>query len=299
MKRLWIIPAVAAALVAPLQAGVEYEARSWQEGQQQNKQAEMTVRAKIDGENGRIEFLESGNPWMGEGTYLLTTDAGETLYLVKPEDKSYGEFDLDSMMQMLGALTDSGMVEFEIQNPRLETLASGPGKTVAGLPTRQARYRTTYDMRMKILGFKRIESVESLQEVYYTEELRDAAMGVWLRKEPPRTGTELDTLIDLEVSKIKGFPLEIVDTTTTTGKKGKQTTTVTRTQVTKLNRGVSFPADTWIIPDDYTPVQVMPTEAMLAEGRQAPPEEAEGAEEQEEKGGLMGRLKKLGRKKDG
>ena len=199
------------------------------------------------------------------------------------------------MMQMLGALSAGGLVDFEIENPRLERLDAGAGKTVAGMSTRHARYRTTYDMRVKVLGFKRAQSVETVQDVYYSDELRDAAMGVWLRKEPPRTGTDLDRLIDLEVEKIQGFPLETVDTTTTTGKKGKQTTTVTRTVVSRVDRGVSFPAGTFVIPDGYTPVQMMPTEAMLAAGQQPTAEEGEG--EGEKKGGVFGRLKKLGKKK--
>ena len=296
MKRLWIILIAAAALAAPLRAGVEYEARTWQEGKQANEQAEMNVHGMIDGEKARIEFVESANPWMSEGAYLLTTDAGRTLQLVKPADKTYGEFDLDSVMRMLGALGEAGIVSFEIENPKLETLAEGPGKTVAGVSTRHARYRTTYDMRMKIMGFKTMQNVQSTQDVWYTDELRDAAMGVWLRKEPPRTNTDLDRLIDLEVSKIKGFPLETVDTMVTTGKKGKQTTTITRMRVEKVSRGVSFPASTWVIPDDYTPVQMMPSAEMMA--GQPPPEQSDG-EEPKDEGGIMGRFKKLGRKKDG
>ena len=298
MKRTWTSLIVALALAAPLRAGIEYEARTWQEGQQANKQAEISVHGMIDGDNARIEFVESGNPWMSQGTYLLTTDAGQTLQLVNPQEKTYGEFDLDSVMQMLGALGESGIVSFEIENPRVETLAQGPGKTVAGVATKHARYRTSYEMRMKIMGFKNTQSVQSTQDVWYTEGLSDAAMGVWLRKEPPRTNTDLDRLIDLEVSKIQGFPLETVDTTVTTGKKGKQTTTTTRMQVTKLSRGVSFAASTWVIPDDYTPIQMNPAEAVMA-GGQPPPEQSDGEEKEEEEGGIMGRFKKFGRKKDG
>lgn len=297
MKRLWTTLILSAAVAAPLAAGIEYEARSWQEGQQANKQAEMSVLAKVDGEKARIQFVESGNPWMSEGAYLLTTDGGKTLQLVKPADKTYGEFELDSVMRMLGSLGEAGIVSFEIENPRLETLEQGPGKTVAGMATKHARYRTTYDMRMKIMGFKKMQSVESTQDVWYSDDLRDPAMGVWLRKEPPRTNTDLDKLIDLEVSKITGFPLETTDTMITTGKKGKQTTTTTRMRVEKLSRGVSFPASTWVIPDDYTPVQMMPSAEMLA-GGQPPPEQSEGEGEEEDKG-VLGRFKKFGRKKDG
>ncbi|MFQ5349895.1 MAG: hypothetical protein ACE5EG_05565 [Thermoanaerobaculia bacterium] len=294
MKRLWITLLLAGALVPPLEAGIAYKARTWQEGQQANRQAEITVWARIDGDRARIEFQESGNPWMTKGSYLLTTDGGKTLYLVKPEDKSYGEFDLDQVMQLLGALSESGVIDFEIENPRLETLERGPGKSVAGIATKHARYRTTYDMQMKILGFKKRQQVETVQDVWYTTEVRDAGMGVWLRRQPPRTGTDLDRLIDLEVEKMGGgFPLETAETMTMTGRKGRQTTTITRMRVSELDRGASFAPGIYVIPSDYTPVEFVPTEATMAGGQQeTPPEE-------EKKGGIMGRFKKLGKKNKG
>ena len=53
MKRTWISLTVALALAAPLSAGVEYEARTWQEGQQANKQAEMIVRGNPNAAKNR------------------------------------------------------------------------------------------------------------------------------------------------------------------------------------------------------------------------------------------------------
>ena len=297
MKRFWIALGLAASLAAPALAGIEYRARTWQEGQQKNKQMESSVKASVDGDKARIEFEDSGNPMMPAGSYLLTTDAGRTLFLVKPSDKTYGEFDLDAIMRLIGAVSESGLVDFEINNARVEMLDRGPGKTVAGVATEHARFRTTYDMKIKVLGMGRAQNVETVQDIWYTEALQDAAMGVWLRKEPPRTNTELDELVDLEVAKIRGLPLETIATMTTTGKKGKATTTVTHTLVSDLRRGVSFPAATFVIPDDYTPVQMMPTEAMLAGGEQQPP--AADDEQEEEQGGLLGRFKKFGKKKDG
>lgn len=300
MKGIWIATLVAAGLAAPLQAGIEYRAGTWQEGERTNKQAESSVVASVDGDKARIVFEDSGNPWMPAGSYLLTTDGGRTVYLVKPEEKTYGEFDLDAVMQMFGALSQGGLLNFQIDNARVETLESGPGKTVAGVSTQHARYRTSYDMTIKVLGMGRTQRVETVQDIWYSDALGDAAMGIWLRKEPPSTGTELDELIDMEVSKIRGLPLETISTTTTTAKKGKQSsTTTTHTLVSDLRQGVSFPAGTFVIPEDYTPVQMMPTQEMMASGAQEAPADAEQGEEEEEQGGLLGRFKKLRKKKDG
>ncbi len=293
MKRITIALLLCFGLALPAVAGIEYRARTWQEGAQKNKQMESSVKASIEGDKARIDFEDSGNSTMPAGSYLLTTDGGGTVFLVRPEDKTYGEFDLEAVMQMLGAMSDSGLLDFQIDNARVETLDRGAGKTVAGIPTEHARFRTTYDMKIKVLGMGRTQNVETVQDIWYSDALQDAAMGIWLRKAPPRTGTELDELIDLEVAKIRGLPLETVSTMTTTGKKGKSTTTTTHTQVSDLRQGVSFPADTFVIPDDYTPVEMMPSEAMLAgDGEQADGEE-------EEQGGLLGRFKKFGKKKDG
>lgn len=293
MKRASVTLVLMMALALPLEAAIEYEARSWQEGERKNEQSDMTVLGKIDGEKARVEFRESGNPWMKEGRYLLTTNGGKTLYLVDPAEKTYGEFDLDEVMQLLGAFGDSGLLEFRIDNASIESLESGPGKEVAGVSTRHARFRTSYDMQIKVMGLKRSQNVQTIQDVWYSDELDDAALGVWLRKEPPSTGTELDELIDLEVGKISGFPLETIATMVTTGKKGKQSTTTSRTLVTRLERGASFPAGTFEIPDGYTPVQMMPDAALLAAGQ---PGTTEPQGDDEPKGGLMGRFKKLGKK---
>ena len=67
VKRLWIACTLALGLAWPALAGIEYKARTWQEGDQANKQSEMTVHSMVDGDSARIEFRESGNPWMSEG----------------------------------------------------------------------------------------------------------------------------------------------------------------------------------------------------------------------------------------
>ena len=83
--------------------------------------------------------------------------------------------------------------------------------------------------------------------------------------------------------------------TITTGKKGKQTTTTTHMLVSELQQGASFPAGTFVIPADFTEMQLMPTEAMMAAGQESPSDD----EGEEQKGGMFGRFKKFGKKKDG
>lgn len=293
MRRLWIILLLLIGLAVPAQAGVEYRARTWQEGKQQNKLADSSVKASIEGAKVKIVFEDSGNPSMPAGSYLLSTDGGKTINLVNPADKTYGKFDLDTVLELLSAFQESGMLDIQIENARLEELTAGPNKTVAGVNAKHARYGMSYEMLLKVIGIKKRLSITSIQDVWYTDEVREAGMGLYLRRDLPKTGTDLDELIALEASKVKGFPVETILTQTTTGKKGKQTTTTTHTLVSELLKGVSFPGETFVIPDDYTPVELMPTGAMMA-GDQPP-----DGEEPKEEGGILGRFKKFGKKKDG
>ncbi len=270
----WACVALLAAL--PAGAAIHYKALTQQEGGAANDAMDIGVEAWIDGEKAKILFTESGNPFMGQGSYLLTTDGGRTLYLVDPESKQYSEWDLDAILKMAGGVLQGmkGVFSLKFSQPRVEMLAEEPGGTLVGLPTTRYRHRTSYTIDMKILGMKRSQAVESVQDVWSTEALGDPALGVWLRKEPPKTGDpELDGLIAAEMSKVRGFPLKMVDETTMTGKKGKQETTRTVTEVTELDRAAVVAAGTFEIPADYAQTQMMPD--LTAEG---------GEEEEEDEG---------------
>ena len=170
---------------------------------------------------------------MEKGSYLITTDGGETLFLVDPEEKTYTEWDLRAMMNMVGAVMEGmgGMFQIEISDPEVEKLLEENGETIVGLPTTHYRYRTAYTMDMKIMGMRRDpRSVEMVQDIWSTEEVADPALAVWLKREPPTMGnTGLEKLIDTEMSKMKGFPDLKTDPTESisTGQKGKHSVTKT------------------------------------------------------------------------
>ena len=52
----------------------------------------MVVEAKIEGQNALITFTETSaaNPLLKAGSYLLTHDAGQTMFLVDPESVWWG-----------------------------------------------------------------------------------------------------------------------------------------------------------------------------------------------------------------
>lgn len=250
---------IGAAAALPAQAGVYYQAVTRDDA----SRGEVVVHGWVDGDKAKIEFEQTGKGQgpMTAGTYLLTQDGGETLYLVNPKEKTYSRWDLEAMLATAGAVMESmgSMMSFDISDPQIEELAQGDGGTVAGLPTTYAKYRTTYSMEMKILGMKRSNQVEMVQEIWATDAVVDPGFGVWLRKGRPTGNESLDRLIKAEMSKVHGFPLKTVTVTTTTGgKKGKQNTTRSETVVTELDRDRSIPASTFEIPAGYEETQMLP-----------------------------------------
>jgi len=268
----------AAAVPSPALAGIQYTAVTSTEGPGQSQRT--AVEAWIDGPRGKVVFSESGSPGLEAGQYLLTQDGGKTLYLVDPKEKAYAEWDLEAMLQMFGSLLQAmgPIVNFKIENVEVEKLGSESGGTVAGLPTTKTRWRTEYDLTLKVLGMGRKNHVETFQEVWSTGELADPALGLWLRAASPTGFEELDELVSAEAAKLDGFPLKSIAVTTTTGQKGKrsQESRVT-TEVTSLDRSVAIPASTFEIPEGYTQSQALvPQTAQGPEGEEEEEEEEEG-----------------------
>jgi hypothetical protein len=246
--------------VHPALAGVYYKAESVIEPDNGQSQR-MDVEAWVDGEKAKIVFTESNNPMTPEGSYLLTTDGGQVLYLVNPEEKTYTEWDLAAMMQTLGAMMDSmgGMMSMEFSEPQVEKLLEEDGGSILGMSTTHYRYRTTYTMDLKVMGMRRSNEIETVQDLWTTEEMDEAALGVWLRSTPPETGNEdIDGLVQAEIAKVQGFPLKTVTVSTTTGEKKKRSTTTRSTTEVKVLERRDAPAGSFEIPAGYEEREMLP-----------------------------------------
>lgn len=284
MKRLTIFLILALAAL-PAFAGIHYKATTTTEDtQNRSNNMNMEVEGWVSGDKARVEFKESGNPMAKKGAYLITRDGGKTIYLVDPEEKTYAEWDIQAMLGLVGAVTQGmgPLLKMEFSDPKVEKLLDEDGGTVAGLPTRHTRYRTSYDMKVKVLGMGNEASVVTEQETWSTDRLQDVGLGIWLRSDPPRTGNpQFDKLIAAEVEKTAGFPLKTVTVSTTTQKKGgKATTTRSVMQVTQLDTKADVAAASFEIPAGYQETQLLPTG------------------ESEEEGGLGGLLRNRNKKKD-
>jgi hypothetical protein len=268
----------------PAFAGVHYKSVTKTEDAQ-TKGSSMAVEGWVSGEKARVEFKESANPAAKQGSWLLTKDGGKTIYLVDPEEKTYAEWNLQAMLGLVGSVMQGmgPLLKIEFSDPKVEKLLDEDGGTVSGLPTRHYRYRTSYLMKMRVLGMANDANVVTEQDIWSTDRLQDVGLGIWLRSDPPRTGNEqFDKLITAEAGKTHGFPLKTVTVSTTTQKKNnKQTVTRSTMEVTQLDTSANVPGSSFEIPAGYKETQLMPT--------------AEQGEQEEEQGGLGSLLR--GRKK--
>lgn len=245
-------------------AGIYYKAETTTVGDQKAQNSEMVVEAWVEGPKARIEIVESDNPMAGQGSYIVTKDGGKNLFLVNPKDKTYMEWNMDQLLQMAGAMMEAmgGIVNFTFENVKTEKLAQGSGDNMFGHETDYYKYQTSYDLQIKVMGMRRQQSVESIQEMWVTDNLRDLGLGIWLRNEPPSTGNEeLDHMIREQMKLVKGFPLrsKTVSTTRQWNKKRtkvrKQTTATTITEVKEM-REVAFKAGMAEVPAGYERVEM-------------------------------------------
>lgn len=252
-KRIAVFLLAVAVVASPALAGVYYEAVTRSEGKGAEMQASR-VKAWAHGESARVEFVESGNPMMAAGGYMVTEDGGKNLFFVNPKEKTFTRFDVEAMGQFVGGA--SKMVNMKISDHKVENLGEEPGGLVAGLPTTHYRYRTSYAMEMSVIGMKMRSNVVQEQDIWSAPKLVEAALGIWLRKNPPSFGNpEFDAMVKAEMGKMQGFPLKSVTRTTTTDKKGKSETTVTSMEVTKLELDL-VPNVSFKVPAGYEEVDM-------------------------------------------
>lgn len=252
---------------APAEAAVRYEAQTSIETEGQKPQRTV-VEAWVDGPNAKIVFAESGVPTFQKGQYLLTTDGGQTVFLVDPKEKTYAQWDLAALLQAFGAIMQSiqPLVNLEIDNVEVVKVGEEAGPALHGLATTHRTYRMEYDMAIRIMGMNRANHVETVQETWSTGEIGDAGFGVWLRNVPTTGFEDLDRLVTAEMATATGFPLKTVAVTTTTPQKGgRESTSTTTMEVIALDRSAAAPAGGFELPAGYERVDT------ATEGEEANP----------------------------
>lgn len=269
---------------APCAAGLHYKATT-RTHDPTGKASEVQVEAWAAGDKARVDFVDTtggGLPFAQQGSYLLTLDGGKILYIVNPQEKTYARWSVDGMVAIVGTLMNGlgPLLKIEISDPKVEKLLDEDGGEVAGHATRHRKLRTSYAMKVRVIGIGSSSEVTVEEDLWTTTAWNDAGLGVWLRADPPRSGNaEIDKLIAAQREKIDGLPLKRMTVSTTTQKKGnRQSVTRSTTEVTELKKA-AVPESTFDLPTGYSEVA------------------APAVQQEEERGGLGGLFKK--KKPDG
>ena len=251
---------VIAGLAAPARAGVHYTATTKVVGAQGGR--DTSVEGWVDADRAKVVIDKSGNPLMPEGSYLLTADGGKTLYLVNPEEKTYGELDLGALMGTMGTMMNAmgPLLKVNVSNHKVEKLAEEPGPSMFGHATTHYRFHTAYDVSVKVLMMNRASHVDTTTDAWTTADFSDLGMRAWLRSEPPHTGNpDIDRLIAGAFEKdIHGVPLKLVTLSKNTDAKGATTESSVTMEVGSLEQQ-TVPDATFAMPKGYEKVDVVPT----------------------------------------
>jgi hypothetical protein len=159
---------------------------------------DLVARATVDGMRTRVEFL-SGNLYP-PGTYVISTD-GARLFFVDPAKRWYTEFNA------AGAVTAIGANNIKIENLRSDNKDLGDGPVMAGAPTRHFQLAIDYDVTLIMKQIPLKQSVHTVIDSYTTSKFGDLSLHILANG--VRTGnSEIDQLLDLETTKMSGFPLK-------------------------------------------------------------------------------------------
>ena len=221
------------------------------------------------GPRTRIEVRESANPAARAGTYLLSPDAGRKVFLVDPKARTYTPWDLDAMLELVGGVLHGmgPLLKLTFSDLKVEQLPGEDGGMVAGLSTRMVRFRITYATAVNVLGMTTSGSTVIEQDLWITDKLREEGLGVWLRSEPPRTGSgQLDGLIAARLRRVPGYPLRAVTVTTSRQHDAAPAVTRSTMEVTRLD-SASPPPSAFTLPPDFQEKELLPgTEGVKSSG---------------------------------
>ena len=214
MRRLLL--AVFVAFASTSWAGVTYTAVTRTILGSTNHVGDMRVKAWVDGKQARMDFVESELPQLESGTYLVTSDGGDTAYLVDPRSHTYQRWDINSMIgnmaDLMRALRSQMKARFE--QPRVEKLLEEAGPLMDGMPTRHYRYRTSYKAYLELNETETISTVTE-EDIWTTAAIKEPGLMALLNKRPSSGDEELDRIIQQEMAKVSGFPLKRVTSTRT------------------------------------------------------------------------------------
>jgi len=220
---------------------------------------QYTGRAIIDGDRSRVDVI-SGNAYT-PGVYVISTNGSRTISFVDPTRKIYAEVNAGGVAASVGA----NNITVDNLNSSATKLDDHP--VIAGVPTDHYRLTLTYDISLMMGNIVLKQNVHTTVDKWTTVMFGDVSEN-FLANSGIRTGNpKLDEIIDIETTKIKGFPLRETMQTVTTDTRSpastalareggySRTRTQTREMIITTIRQMEAPASTFVIPAAYHKAQ--------------------------------------------
>ena len=211
---------------------------------------DLTARALVDGTRTRVDFI--GGNLYPPGTFVVTND-GMRLYFVDPTKKWYTEFNASRAVSAIGAN------KIKIENLRSEVKEMPDRPMIAGVETTHYQLTIDYDVTVTMRSLPLRQAVRTVIDTWSTTKFGNLTQDVLSRG--MRTGNaEIDRLMELETTKVQGFPMKqtIMVTTTLQNRKAQSElklnpsrTVMRETKVTAIREIDARPAD-FLIPAGFT-----------------------------------------------
>jgi hypothetical protein len=262
MHRLLLLVILAAASL-PAWAGVTYTAVTRTIVGSRSSANDFRVRGWVSGNRARMEFLQSQLPEIQSGTYLISNDGGETVYLVKPSQRTSELWDVNGMVSNMADMMRTFRTEMKVrfEEPKVEKLLEENGPVMHGMSTKHFRFRTSYKAYVEIFDKQTISTVME-EEIWTTSDIKEPGIKAFLEKHPSTGDEQLDRILEQEMSKVPGFPLK---RTTSTQTETEKRTTVSRTEMEIVElKTVTTPRSLFTIPKSYKEVEPEHTGATRA-----------------------------------
>jgi len=182
--------------------------------------SEFSGRAIIDGDRSRVDVV-SGNTYT-PGVYMISKNGSRSLTFVDPTKRVYAEVNAGGVAAAVG----SNNIQIDNLNSVVNKLDDHP--VIAGVPTDHYRLTLAYDITLAMGSFVLKQNVRTTVDKWTTVMFGDIAEA-FLANSSVRTGNpKLDEIIDIETTKIKGFPMREVTLTVTTDARGAASTALAK-----------------------------------------------------------------------
>jgi hypothetical protein len=219
----------------------------------------MVGRGQVAGTDARFDIVSSKTSGQGEafgkGAYFLFTEGGQTMTVVKPQEKQYFEMDLAGMLRMVTAM--GPIMKMEVSDVNIDAQPAGAGETIEGYATQKYRLVQNYTMKLSILGMKQTSKVVDTTIYWFAPQLKLVAnpftrvSGISSMFNSP----DFDRKMKAAMAKLaQGAPLRMLSRSVSDDGKGKTQVNTTTVEITEVKRG-DVPASAFEIPAGFAKIQ--------------------------------------------